>query len=102
VRKFLANLANKAAPRTMSNLRRMERLDPELEQGPSRFLAYERELRELRREIDELRRDHRRVAELYDAVFEWARRDAAQRGVAPEVDAAGSQARIDKLIAESN
>lgn len=100
MRQFLSRLVNRAAPRTMANLRRMERLDPELDQGPSRFLAYERELRDLRREIDELRRDNRRVAELYDAVFEWAHRDAAARGVAPDVDAAGTAARIERVVAE--
>lgn len=102
VRKFLSKLAYRAAPRTMSNLRRMERFDPELDQGPSRFLAYERELRELRREIDELRRDNRRVAELYDAVFAWAHRDAEARGVAPKADGAATAARLAKVVADEN
>ena len=30
------------------------------------LISYERELRTLRREVDELRRENRRVAELYD------------------------------------
>lgn len=102
MRKFLSRMVNRAAPRTMSNLRRMERFDPELDQGPSRFLAYERELRDLRREIDELRRDNRRVAELYDAVFAWAHRDAAARGVTPEADGAGTAERIQQVATEQS
>ena len=36
------------------------------------LISYERELRTLRREVDELRRENRRVAELYDVFFQWA------------------------------
>ena len=44
------------APRTVTNLRRLNTLDPEFDGGLPRLVSYERELRELRREIDELRR----------------------------------------------
>ena len=94
---FLGDLLLKMFPRTVGNLRRLEHLDPELQQGPSRFLAYERELRTLRREIDEMRRDNRRVAELYDVVFQWAREQAAERGVQPPVQEAGTLDRVRKV-----
>lgn len=100
MKKFLAKRIRRLAPRTTSNLRRLERLDPELQEGPSRFLAYERELRQLRREIDEMRRDNRRVAELYDVVFQWARENAAARGVTPVVDPAATRARVQQVVAE--
>lgn len=86
---FLSKLANRVAPRTVSNLRTLSALDQEFDQGSARFVNYERELRALRREIDELRRDNRRVAELYDAVFERAKHDADAAGVVPGSGARG-------------
>ena len=77
VKKLLSSAAERLAPRTLKNLRRLSALDPDLDRGLPLVLTYERELRALQREVDELRRDHRRVAELYDAVFEYARSNAA-------------------------
>jgi hypothetical protein len=82
VRKLLARIAPRMAPRALANLRTISSLDQQFDQGPARFIVYERELRALRREIDELRRDNRRVAELYDAVFERAKQDAAASSTA--------------------
>jgi predicted nucleic acid-binding Zn-ribbon protein len=84
---FLSKVANRVAPRTVANLRTLSALDKEFDEGSARFVNYERELRALRREIDELRRDNRRVTELYDAVFERAKRDAAAAGVVPSTSA---------------
>lgn len=100
MKKFVSRLISRAAPRTVNNLRVLDSLDPDLQEGPSRFLAYETELRQLRREIDEIRRDNRRVAELYDAVFAWAHDNAAQRGVTPLADGAATQERIRRVAAE--
>ena len=100
MKNLLATAAERLAPRTLRNLRRLSALDPELDRALPLVLSYERELRELRREVDELRRDHRRVAELYDAVFAWAHADAAARGVAPEVDGAATINRVSKELAE--
>jgi hypothetical protein len=100
VKRLLTSAAEHLAPRTVENLRRLSGLDPDLERALPLLLTYERELRTLQREVDELRRDHRRVAELYDAVFEWAHSNAAARGVAPEVDGAGSVDRVAKELAE--
>ncbi len=41
-----------------------------------KLMDYERELAGLKREIDELRRDNRKMAELYDLVFERVKADA--------------------------
>jgi hypothetical protein len=99
VKHLLGRIARRIAPRTLTNLQRLSGLNEEFDQGPARFVNYEREIRALRREIDELRRDNRRVAELYDAVFEWAHQNAAELGVAPSVDAAGTPDRVGRLFA---
>ncbi len=60
----------------------LARLDPRSAKAPGdidaaelgrRLVACEAEVRELRREIDELRMDSLRIAELYDLVFERLR-----------------------------
>jgi len=100
VKKLLAKLAQRLAPRTLTNLRTLAVLDEEFNQGPERFLNYERELAALRREVDELRRDNRRVAELYDVVFEWARAGAAARGATPDADGQATVGRVAEVITE--
>lgn len=87
-------LARRFAPRTVRNIEELNGLMAEPAQGRFAFITYERELQELRRDVDALRRDIRRVAELYDVVFEWARRDAAARGVAPEADRSVTDAAV--------
>jgi hypothetical protein len=101
VKNFLGRIARRVAPRTLTNLQRLSGLNEEFDQGPARFINYERELRALRREVDELRRENRRVAELYDVVFEWAHHDAAARGVAPGIDATGTVERVGQLLERS-
>ncbi|WP_402466778.1 hypothetical protein [Isoptericola aurantiacus] len=86
MKSYVARIARRFAPRTIRNLEALSDLTADHAEGPLRFVAYERELQDLRREVDALRRDNRRVAELYDVVFERARRDAAERGVAPSAD----------------
>jgi hypothetical protein len=100
VKKLLAKLAQRLAPRTVTNLRSLSVLDEEFNEGPERFLNYEREIAGLRREIDELRRDNRRVTELYDMVFEWVKAGSAARGVAPHADGSATVARVAEVIAE--
>ena len=78
MKRLLSSTAERLAPRTVSNLRKLNNLDDEFDSSDlSRLISYERELRELRREVDELRRDNRRVAELYDVFFQWAHQNAA-------------------------
>ena len=100
MKKLLSTAAQRLAPRTLRNLRRLSALDPELDRGLPLVLTYERELRALQREVDELRRDHRRVAELYDAVFEWARTNGAAQPAAP--DNGATVDRVAKELAEGN
>ncbi|NNU27907.1 hypothetical protein [Isoptericola sediminis] len=97
MKSFLARIARRFAPRTVENLEALSDLTSDHAVGPLRFVAYERELQELRREVDALRRDNRRVAELYDVVFERARQDARERGVAPSVDAARTERAVSNL-----
>lgn len=100
MKKIFVAIAQRLAPRTLTNLRALSTLDEEFNQGPERFLNYEREIAELRREIDELRRDNRRVAELYDAVFEYAKAGAKARGAAPDADGSATVAKVAQVIAE--
>ncbi|GAA4421598.1 hypothetical protein GCM10023169_14610 [Georgenia halophila] len=80
---IVGNVVRRIAPRTMQNLETINRWDAEYEDHGPRILMYERELREMRREIDAMRREQRRVTELYDAVFEHARRSGTA-GEEPE------------------
>jgi Domain of unknown function (DUF6752) len=97
---FLGNIAQHLAPRTVTNLRRLNTLDHEFDGGLPRLTSYERELRELRREVDELRRDNRRVAELYDVFFHWAHQNAGTRVATSEVDAAGTVKRVADVLSK--
>jgi uncharacterized protein DUF6752 len=96
VNQFLIKAAQRVAPRTVNNLRTLRSLDQEFEQGPARFITYEREVWALRREVDELRRDNRRVAELYDAVFEWAKANS----IPPPAVPGGPAAVAERVAAE--
>jgi hypothetical protein len=84
----------------VDNLRLVGTLDQAFGYGPARFVSYERDLRALRREIDALRRDNRRVAELYDVVFEWAKSNAAANGAAPGVNVDETNERMARVLAE--
>lgn len=74
MKQAIAKLARRIAPRTVQSLELITRWDAEYEDQGPRIMVYERELRELRREIDAMRREQRRVVELYDAVFDHVRR----------------------------
>ncbi len=97
MKKRLAKLARRVAPRTMSTLQALSVMEADYGTNAARFIAYERELQGLRREIDELRRNQRRINELYDIVFTRARADAAARGLAPSVDPAVTTAALARL-----
>ena len=98
---FLAKIAQRLAPRTVANLRKLNALDPQLGSGGlPQLVSYERELRALRREVDELRRENRRVAELYDVFFQWAHQNAGTRVPTSEVDAAGTVNRVADVLSK--
>lgn len=67
---FLGRLLTRFAPRTAKVLTTLIHAGEEEEGLIPRVLSYENEVRELRKEIDELRKDSLRIAELYDLVFE--------------------------------
>ncbi|MCE3276642.1 MAG: hypothetical protein K0R13_2497 [Propionibacteriaceae bacterium] len=99
MKQFLGNIAQRLAPRTVSNLRKLNALDPQLGSGVPQLISYEREVRALRREVDELRRENRRVAELYDVFFHWAHQNVGPKPTS-EVDAAGSVQRVADVLSK--
>lgn len=82
--KWMASKMQRFAPRTVQNLQSISRWDAEYEENGPRIVLYERDLRDLRREVDAIRTEQRRVVELYDAVFEYVR---ANGGTLPGRDA---------------
>ena len=101
MKQFLANIAQRLAPRTVANLRRLNALDPQLGSGGlPQLVSYERELRALRREVDELRRENRRVAELYDVFFQWAHQNVGTPVTTSDVDAAGTVKRVADVVSK--
>lgn len=67
---FFGRLLSRFAPRTAKVLTTLIHASEEDEGLIPRVLSYENEVRELRKEIDELRKDSLRIAELYDLIFE--------------------------------
>ena len=105
MKRLLSSTAERLAPRTVSNLRKLNNLDDEFDSSDlSRLISYERELRQLRREVDELRRDNRRVAELYDVFFQWAHQNAAggPPDAAPSTYHSATVDRVADLLAEES
>ena len=101
MKQFLANIAQRLAPRTVANLRRLNALDPQIgSDGLPQLVSYERELRALRREVDELRRENRRVAELYDVFFQWAHQNVGTPVATSGVDAAGTVKRVADVLSK--
>ena len=100
MKQFLAKLAQRIAPRTVMNLRKLNALDPQLGSGVPQLISYERELRTLRREVDELRRENRRVAEPYDVFFQWAHQNVGPPVSTSDVDAAGTVNRVADVLSK--
>ncbi|WP_157426552.1 hypothetical protein [Agromyces salentinus] len=76
-------------PRTYHNLQVLSTVDLQSDSMLERMISYETEVRELRAELNEIRRDNRRVVELYDLVFERLQEDMPLR--AKPVPADGGQ-----------
>lgn len=70
MRKYVRAMAESLAPTAYGRLRRLSVLDDEDASSLSIYLKLEEEVHDLRRQVDELRRENRRVIELYDLVFE--------------------------------
>jgi len=76
---MLGRMAARMMPRTYRNLQVLSTLDLDDDTMVERIVAYETEVRELRAELNEVRRDNRRVTELYDLIFERLRDDMPLR-----------------------
>lgn len=75
MKRLIARMARKVAPRTFENLKYISRTRTASGDVMDRLLVYEENLKQLKTELDEMRRDQRRMAELYDLVFERVRSD---------------------------
>lgn len=75
MRKYLRKLAEIIAPTAYNRLRRLNSIGEYGDDVAGLLLRYEDEVRDLRQQINEVRREHRRVEELYDLVFERLQRD---------------------------
>jgi hypothetical protein len=75
MRKYLRKAAETVAPTAYNRLRRLNMLDQEGASVSDILLRMEEQMHDLRSQIDELRRENRRVVELYDLVFERLQRE---------------------------
>lgn len=75
MRKYLRKLAETVAPTAYSRLRRLTVLDAEGGSVTDIMLRMEAQLHEVEQQLDELRRENRRVTELYDVMFERLQRE---------------------------
>jgi hypothetical protein len=67
---FFAKVLRRFAPRTADAITSLVAANEDSGGLIPHVLSYEQQVRELRAEIDELRADSRKIAELYDLVFE--------------------------------
>jgi len=75
MRKYLRKVAETVAPTAYNRLRRLSVLDQSGGSVSDILLRYEDELRDLRQQLDEVRRENRRVEELYDLLFDRLQRE---------------------------
>lgn len=80
MRKYLRKLAGKIAPTAYGRLQQLSMLD-ESGSATEILLRYEADLREMRAQLDELRRENRRAVELYDLMFARLQRENPLREV---------------------
>lgn len=73
MKQIVGKAARKVAPRTVDNLLFLSRTRAKGDDVIDLLHIYEEELRDLKAEMNEMRRDQRRMAELYDLVFERLR-----------------------------
>ncbi|MFC9917636.1 hypothetical protein [Agromyces binzhouensis] len=70
MKRLIGKVLSRIAPRTYQNLRLLSEANHSGDDLFALLADYETEVRELRAELNEVRRDNRRVVELYDLVFE--------------------------------
>lgn len=97
VKQFIGKAVRRVAPRTIENLVYVSRVRAKGSDVIEALRVYESDLKDLKTELDEMRRDQRRMAELYDLVFERVRSDSAKTDAAPEAvpDAAPDAVKAD-------
>jgi hypothetical protein len=81
---FLRRVATRLAPRSADTWTMMMKAREEDPAALPTMVAYEKRLTELKREIDELRAQSHRSAELYDLVFERLEQLAPPAAKPPE------------------
>lgn len=75
MKRFIARIAWKVVPRTAANLQFLSEAGVSGNDVIDEVRRYGEELEELKSEMNEIRRNERRMAELYDLVFERIRND---------------------------
>ncbi|GAA3897953.1 hypothetical protein [Microbacterium invictum] len=70
MRKYLRKFAEMIAPTAYERLRRLSVLDADGGNTTDILLRYEQQVHDLSAQLDELRRENRRVVELYDLLFD--------------------------------
>lgn len=81
MKRIINKLIKWLAPRTSENLVYLTRASVKGNDIIDIVRAYDQELNELKAEMNEIRRNERRMAELYDLVFEHVRERAAVEDV---------------------
>lgn len=76
MKQLIVKLAKKVAPQAVENFAFVSQARTNGDDVMELLKAYELEVHELKRELNEMRRDQRRMAELYDLVFERVRSDS--------------------------
>jgi len=79
MKRFINRIVRRFAPRTSENLIFLSRASVKGNDIIEIVRAYDEELRDLKAEMNEIRRNERRMAELYDLVFEHVRNENAEK-----------------------
>jgi len=80
MRELLRRLARKIAPTAYGKLEALNMVQLSSSLSSAEALQLRDRIRELEQQIHEMRQDNRRVAELYDMVFDRLREDNPLRG----------------------
>ncbi|WP_308493272.1 hypothetical protein [Microbacterium terrisoli] len=78
MRKLLRSLAEKIAPTAYGRLKQLSVLDDDATTSEI-LLGYQEQVKDLQAQLDEVRREHRHVVELYDLMFERLQNEAPLR-----------------------
>ena len=91
IRRFNGWVARHIAPRTVENLEYIATTRKDAENVMARLADFEENLAALAAELNEIRRDERRMAELYDLVFAYVRDTSG--ATTPKLNDSGSAPR---------